>query len=295
MKKRFLSVFILIICCVVLCSCANIEYQRVTDDNGQIMDKLTIELDRTAMLKKMTATKYDKLKKDIEKDVTSYVNGIVLRCASLRREYTNMDFKNGVSAVASEWVTMDGNIDEIFVQVNYANIKFYKLVNGITDDQESSSGSDNEIVSNWFVSKYIMKTSNTFSNIEEYEGDRNFYDYYTNTYDEFNMEDLNLVQIYGTTDSRLKSNADYVEKIDGINYHLWEIDTKDGAYKTCELSYYYLTAVGTGWYVLALGMAVVLAVVLVTIWIVKSVKAKRYKKKVTVVTDESQFGVGDDD
>lgn len=278
----------------MLCSCASIEYQRVTDDNGQIMDKLTIELDRNDILKKMSITKYDKLKKDIEKDVTSYVNGIVLRCANLKREYTNMDFENGVRAVASEWVTMDRDVDEIFVQVNYANTNYYKLVNGITDDG-GSADNDNEIVSNWFVSKYIMKANNTFCNLEELEGNRNFYEYYTNTYNEFSLDDLSLVQIYGTTDSRLKSNADYVEKIDGINYHLWEINTKDGAYKTCELSYYYLTAVGTGWYLLALGMAVVLAIVLIVVCIVKKVKAKRYKKKVTVVTDESVFGVGDDD
>jgi len=284
--KKLLKAFILIFCCVMLCGCASVEYQRVTDDLGQIRDKITIELEEDKIVGKIGQRKYDALKADIEHDLENYVSVIQNICVVLQREYAaTYDFSEGVQAVASEWYPSGNGKQQIFVQVNYLNSDYYKLVNGIPLEDDSKVD-DNQIVSNWFVSKYIIKTNNTFSNIEDLEGDRNFYDYYTSTYGEYTIEDVNLVQIYGTTNKRLKSNADYVEKIDGVNYHLWEIDTKNGAYKTCELSYYYLTAVGTGWYVLALGLAGLLAIVLVIIWLVKSSKNKKYKK-VVVTSVES--------
>lgn len=286
MKKRFLSVFILICCMFVMCGCANMEYLRVVDDNGQIMDKFTIELDRKDIISKIGATRYyDELQKSIESDLKKYADMINSRRTELQREYGGQkDFVNGVAAAASKFFQLNETTDQIFVQVNYASIEYYKLINNISDD--GSSEADNEIVSNWFVSKYIIKATNTFSNLEELGGEDGYFKTYTRDYPEFSMDDVNLTQIYGTTDSRLKSNADYVEKIEGINYHLWEIDAKNGAYKTCELSYYYLTAVGTGWYIIALALSIALAVILIVVYIVKTVKAKKYKEKIIVPLDQ---------
>ena len=285
MKKRFLSVFILICCMFVMCGCANMEYLRVVDDNGQIMDKFTLELDRKDIISKIGATRYGELKNSIQSDLEKYADKINSRRTELQREYGGQkDFVNGVAAAASKFFQLNETTDQIFVQVNYASIEYYKLINNISDD--GSSEADNEIVSNWFVSKYIIKASNTFSNLEELGGEDGYFKTYTRDYPEFSMDDVNLTQIYGTTDSRLKSNADYVEKIEGINYHLWEIDAKNGAYKTCELSYYYLTAVGTGWYIIALALSIALAVILIVVYIVKTVNAKKYKEKIIVPLDQ---------
>ncbi len=285
MKKRLLSVLILICCMFVMCGCANMEYLRVVDDNGQIMDKFTLELDRKDIISKIGTTRYDELQKDIKLDLKNYTDNINNRRLELQREYGGQkDFLNGVGVAVSEWFALNATTDQIFVQVNYASIEYYKLINNISDD--GSKEDNNEIVSNWFVSKYIIKATNTFSNLEELGGEDNYFDYYTGHYPEFSMDDVNLTQIYGTTDSRLKSNADYVEKIEGINYHLWEIDAKNGAYKTCELSYYYLTAVGTGWYIIALALSIALAGILIVVYVVKTVKAKKYKEKIIIPLDQ---------
>lgn len=285
MKKQFLSVLILIVCMFAMCGCANMEYMRVVDDNGQIMDKFTIELDKKEITSKIGAVRYAELKEDIRIDLKNYTDNLIDRRLVLQREYGGQkDFLNGVGIAVSEWFALDSNTDQIFVQLNYASLEYYKLINGISDEVQTED--DSEIVSNLFVSKYIIKTANTFGNLEQLGGDENYFDYYTGHYPEFSMNDVNLTQIYGTTDLRLKSNADYVEKIEGINYHLWEIDSKDGAYKTCELSYYYLTAVGTGWYIIALALSLVLAIILVTVYVVKGIKAKKYKQKIIVPLDQ---------
>lgn len=283
--KKYLKVFILIFCCLCLCGCANIEYQRVTDDTGQIMDKFTIELDKREIVGRIGETRYLELKEDIKHDVEEYVSAIQNRITTLQREMGGMmDFQSNVSATSSKWYSVSSTTDQIFVQVNYANSEYYRNIHNISN--EGGDSNNGEIVSNWFVSKYIIKTENAFDNIEDLEAGHNYYDFYTGKYGEFDMSEVGLTQIYGTTDDRLKSNADYVENIDGITYHLWEIDSKDAGYKTCELTYYYLTAVGTGWYVVALALSVVLALVLISVWIVKKIKSNRYKKRVNFVSEK---------
>ena len=130
-----------------------------------------------------------------------------------------------------------------------------------------------------------MYSNNVFSGMEDVTGgvdDKNYFDYYSLTYGEFCVADLKLTQIYGTTDKRLKSDADYVENIEGINYHLWEIDSANANYKTAQLSYYYTTAVGTGWYIVALAVSIALAIFLIMVYIIRVIKDKRYRKKVSV-------------
>ena len=51
-----------------------------------------------------------------------------------------------------------------------------------------------------------------------------------------------------------------------------------------ELGYYYTTAVGTGWYILALGLSLGLAIILIIVYIIKKHHSKKYKIK---ITDES--------
>ncbi len=274
-------------CCFFVASCAHIEYQRITDDTGLIMDKIVIELDRSKIIEKIGEEKYINLKNDIREDLKTYVEAITASKLELQRRYEGkIDFINNVLAEQGEWMEADLKTDRIVAVISYANIDFYKLINGIPlEDDSSETDDDAEIVSNWFVSKYIIKANNTFTNLESIGGEPSYYDYYSTKYSEFGVQDVSLTQVYGTTDTRLKSNADYIEKIDGINYHLWDIDTQNEGYKTCQLSYYYTTAVGTGWYIVALALSIALALVLITVWIIKVIKAKHYKTKINLTDD----------
>ena len=115
-------------------------------------------------------------------------------------------------------------------------------------------------------------------------------EYYLNKYQTFTLDDISLTQVYGTTDKRLHSNADYKTTIDGINYHLWDIDTANDNYKTMKLSYYYRSVVGTGWYIIALSLSLGLAIVLLIVYIIKRLTNKKYKEKIKI-NDINQFDV----
>jgi len=49
-----------------------------------------------------------------------------------------------------------------------------------------------------------------------------------------------------------------------------------------KLSYYYTTAVGTGWYIVALAISIGLAILLIMVYIIRVAKDRRFRKKVSI-------------
>lgn len=263
----------LILCVFLLCGCANIEYMRVTDDTGKIVDKLTVELNETELATKLNAVQILSLKADIASDFKDYKDNIEYAKGVLGKEHLDLNFELGITVQTTGWLEMGQGVSKIAIEITYANSQFLALLYGDGDDEEAS---EPNITSDWFISKYLIENENVFAGIEDSE----YFSRYTSRYDEFSISDLNLTQVYGTTDDRLKSNADYKDEINGINYHLWEIGTENGEYKTMKLGYYYITAVGTGWYVIALSVSVAVALVLVVVSAIKTHNDKKYRTKV---------------
>lgn len=287
-KSKFVRILLVIVCLLLFTGCANIEYQRITDDTGRIIDKIVIEIDESEILERMSKEKLAALKEDINNDIKSYVQSVKQAKQTLKENNTDtsLDYDNGIVIENTGWTLVEGSTYRIMVQMIFENSTYLNKLYGSDNDKESDTEAPTEIVSGLFISKYVMYSDNVFSNMEEATSadNKNYFDYYSDSYGEFGVKDITLSQMYGTTDTRLKSNADYVENIDGINYHLWEIDTENAGYKTMKLSYYYRTAVGTGWYIVALGLSVGLAILLIMVYIIKVRKDRRYKRKVELET-----------
>lgn len=285
-RNKFFSILLIIICMIIFTGCANVEYQRITDDTGRIIDRLVVEINEEDLLKKISQDKVNELKDDINNDIKAYVFSVKQARDYLHSTNTdpNLNYHDGITIENTGWTVVEGTTYRIMIQMVFENSTYLEKLYGSSDNEENSP---NEIISNLFISKYVMYSDNVFKNMEETSGgvdNKNYFDYYSNKYGEFTIKDMNLTQIYGTTDKRLKSNADYVEIIEGINYHLWEIDTENAGYKTMQLSYYYRTAVGTGWYILALGISIALAILLIIVYIIKARKDNMYKEKVRIET-----------
>lgn len=277
MKNKIFSL-ILIICSVfVFFGCANIEYQRITDDTGQILDKFIVELDEQAIRTKMSATKLEDLKINIKNDLDEYVRQINNLLPYLQAKYPDKDFANGIVAKTIPWLSYEDKVCRISIEILYKDSSYLQLLNG-SDNEEPEDDNPNEIVKDLFIAKYMMYSNNAFMNME----DSQYYKNYSYKYPEFDVSDVNLTQVYGTTDSRLKSNADYKTSIDGINYHLWEVDTENNGYNTMKMSYYYTTAVGTGWYIVALSLSFALAIILIVVYIIKRIQDRKYKQKIAM-------------
>lgn len=281
-KNKIFSLILIVCSLFVFCGCANIEYQRITDDTGQILDKLIIEIDEKEILKKMSNIKLAQLKQDIENDLEDYVLAINYLKPQLQSQYPDKDFYSGIVAKTTPWINDDSSVWHISIEIMYKDSTYLQCLNGKSDSEESED-KENEIVSNLFISKLMMYSDNVFMGMENVGMDgTSYYDYYTSNYSEFTVADVNLTQVYGTTDRRLKSNADYKTKIDGINYHLWEIDTAEKGYNSIQLTYYYATAVGTGWYIVALSLSFGLAIILLFVYIIRKVNNKKYRQQVRI-------------
>ena len=268
-KQKITSIIIVMLSLFIFAGCASIEYQRVTDDYGKIVDKIVIEIDETKLSKQLSPNKLESLKADIKTDIDNYVFALKQVKYDLIRTNSDpaLDFEEGIIIESTGWVPQLNNKNMIICQITYENSTYLEKLNGSKEEESEGNNSaddSTEIVKNLFISKYMMYRDNVFSGMEELVGvgGKNYFKHYSAAYGEFGVEDLHLSQIYGTTDSRLKSNADHTHVIEGINYHLWEIGTQNEEYKTIKLSYYYRTAVGTGWYMLALALSVALAIFL---------------------------------
>ena len=289
-KNKFLVVLVAIFSIFVFSGCANIEYQRITDNTGQIVDRLIIELNDSEIESTVGIEKLTALKQDIERDFNNYVQVINYLKPQLQSDNPHLDFSTGIIAENSRWMDYDNNTSKITLQIQYKNSEYLKKLNGSDDSEEDDDNT--KIVSNLFISKYMMYSPNAFSSLDQMGlNGKNYLEYYSSKYSEFSLEDINLTQVYGTTDDRLKSEADYKETIQGINYHLWEIDTAEDAYKTMELTYYYTTAVGTGWYIVALGLSLGLAIILILVYIIRRHINKKYKIE---IIDETNIIEEDD-
>jgi len=285
-KQRVINFAILLISIFLIFGCASIEYQRVTDDYGKIVDKIVIELDEHKLSKQLSHDKINALKNDIKIDIDNYVFALKRAKYELIKNNvdTKLDFEEGIIIESTGWVREFDNKSKIICQITYLNSTYLEKINGSDNAEEGEVKNDSAtIVKNLFISKYMMYSDNVFSGMEDMSGvdGKNYFDYYSSNYGEFGVDDIQLSQIYGTTDSRLKSNADYTQQIDGINYHLWEIGTQNEEYKTIQLSYYYRTAVGAGWYILALALSIALAIFLILYYIVK-IKPNKYKAKIKI-------------
>ena len=76
----------------------------------------------------------------------------------------------------------------------------------------------------------------------------------------------------------------YIETINGVKCHLWEMGVDD---LDKQLEFYYVTAVGTGWYIIAIGVALVVLIVLgISYAVIKKQKVVIEENKV----DDSEEG-----
>lgn len=292
-KLKCLSLIMILSCIFVFAGCANIEYQRTVDDYGQILDKLTIEIDESKL---KSDTNVDDLIDNVKHDIkTYYIDPILFRVElyKLQNPTTFHDFQK-LFDISDIIYSKTGTMHKVSVEILFGSseVMYYLYGYDISDDDATDSSMTE--TKNFFIKKYTQTTDNVFGDVTtiEFGGVNLFEKYQGKVGDEYNENDITLTQIYGTTDSRLHSNADETTTLNGITYHLWEFN---GADASAQLMFYYITANATGWYALAIALTLVILVVIVAIYIVDK-KKNKYKSKVVVDTQNSvEFDQNEDD
>ncbi len=285
-KLKYFSLILVLSCVVILSGCANIEYQRLVDDFGQILDKITVEIDETKLPSDVNVnTLVGKVKDDLSK---YYVNPMRQRLAVFKVEHP-VEYHQLVDYVSinDPIESVENGVHKITVETVFASSDVMAFMYGYdSTDTDGDSGLTES--KNFFIKKYTQTTDNVFGDITqiEFSGENLFDKYVEFVGEEYGASDVTLTQIYGSTDSRMHSNADETINYNGFTCHLWEFS---GDNSSGQLMFYYLTANPTGWYVLAIVLTILVVLIIVVCYIIKKRKNK-YKSKVVVVNNYDDSG-----
>ncbi len=288
-RLKFVSLIILFASIFLFAGCANIEYQRLVDDYGQILDKITIEVDSQKLSSDVNV---DHLVQNIESDLINYyIRPMELRLLQYKLDYPT-DFHNLQSQIKIGSVihSVDEGIYKISVETLFANSKVMAYVYGHDSSEDADSNSPLLESKSFFIKKYEQRTDNVFGDITtiDLNGDNVYERYRTYVGEEYDASDVTLTQIYGSTNSRMRTNADSTMEYNGFTCHLWEFN---GADSSRELVFYYVTANTTGWYVLALIITAFSTAIIVIVYYTRK-KYGKYKTKLDMPYTPKQI---DDD
>lgn len=295
-KKIFCSL-ILVFCSVIFTGCVNVEYQRRVDDFGRILDKITIELNYN----ELTSKGYNEddvvyLLNHIKEDLhTNYIAVIENRLKSLQQVnpivYNSLRNKVDIGVV-TRVIDSTSRIYKVSVEILFASSEVMQMVYGIENDESQDQPAFDTQVDT-FITKYVQTSDNAFGDVTTLEfSNENLYNKYSALCPDFNDQAVTLTQIYGSTNDRLNSNADYVETIEGFKCHLWELSVNQA--KDFQLEFYYNSPTTSNWYILALAISVFVVLILAVIAVILKYKKSKYIQKVVLTEQESDIEQSDE-
>lgn len=285
-KRLFLSFIMLIVSVITLSGCANIEFIRAVDTQNVIIDKLVIEIDESKINKAGT-------------DLTSVMNAIsddmiAFRQSVDRWKLNFIDYPEILTSLDKGiYVEVTPIKNKISLAIQFANWHMFGLFYGYTQienfeyqgvlqdvgpfiDQILSKEHENEDYGLFLLKYSILKNSGIKHEIGNFEyNNTNYYEkYVTMTNNHYNLDDVDISQIFAYPDDRIHSNADesYVEG--GMTFMQWNLHDKD---ENFQMEMYKYLPKSTWWYVLALVLSAI-GVIGITIYIVWKYKNKPTEK-----------------
>lgn len=246
-----------LICLILLCSvilftgCASVEYGRIVNKDGSIIDAVSVKLDET----KISNAGFDinEVKNGVKTKMSNYLLTIINSFQNKDDGLTNIEKFAVLNNL--DYMVVEKN-DYIIASIKFKNYNTFKFFYGLhlIDDSEDSSPTK---IEEFLVNKYVNTGKTIFAGADAQYVINDFLAYFNNT---FTIEDANLSYVFGTSEDKLYSDATNHYKIDGINYHEWIINDINQ-----EINTYTLRANPVNWYILALGLTFALIVILFVI------------------------------
>lgn len=270
-KKILLLAFCLIIIFFTT-GCASIEYTRAVNNNGEILDAVSVKLDNS----KITSAGYNinEVKNYIETKMQNYLLAIKNSFIERDDDLTSLEKNSVLNNIKYGVTEKDNYIIASFVFNNYSTFKYFYGLHLLTEDDDNSTK-----VQEFLVTKTINSGKTIFSSENAKFITNEFVSYFNN---DFTINDANLIYTYGTSSNTLYSDATNKFYLDGINYHQWIIDDINQ-----EITTYTLQANALNWYVLALALTFILLIILYLISIFKKNNKNNKNLDLNVIENSS--------
>lgn len=288
-KKLFSSILILLISVFAFFGCAKVEFLRTIDGNNVIMDRLVIELDEEKI--KLAGQDVNYVVAVIDSDFTTFKSSLDV----WKKQFILEDYPNLYDRVQQGIICTNERIGKkLTITVQYADYTMFGLFYGLSNiegheykkaltdvgpfvSQMLTENGENEDFG-FFLKKYSMlKDSGFISNLENLEekGDNFYRDLYikyrTLMNEKYDVEDLDITQVFVYPDDDVYTNADMEEYYGGLKMFMWNMSDKAEDF---QMEIYRLTPRSVNWYVFAL---VISAIVVIVLFINFGSKARQEK------------------
>lgn len=259
LKKIMLSVCLLLL---VFCfsGCANIEYQRIVNTDGSIIDAVCVKLDE----QKLTEKNYNitKVTSDIISKMNGYINSIV---ASFYNRDDGLTTIEKVSVYNNIVTTATEKNGYIIASIKFKNYSTFKYFYGLHLNEDSNN--EDNIVKDFLFNKNVSAGKTIFAGKDAEFITNEFLTYFNN---DFTLDDADLSYLFGTTESKMHSDATIQFTQNNINYHQWIINDINQ-----EITTFYYQMKPVNWYILALSLTLGLTLILFAIVLIKNFINKR--------------------
>jgi len=282
-KKSFLTKLLLIIIvfitAIAFTGCAKVSYSFIRFDDNTILQQLKVELDSDDI--ESHNASITEIKEYIEDYVENYHNQMIsnynfnLRQLSIHHEYRQyITYLQSAVQYSTEWLgnTFYYNLqfksvaDDNYVYIPAENIYYFYYTGEFvySDDDEDEIVIENELFTR--CKKQTITTSFDGSLCDSIE--QNFLTKFGGY--GFTLSDVAYIYNYGQKYGRLHSDADKIYYDNGVYVHSWNLSDK-----AQEITLYRTYANQVPWYILAVIIGLLVAIVFVVVGVINSKKRNK--------------------
>lgn len=270
--------FLLIIVSLIFCGCSQVNYVNYTDEDGVYTEVVEITLDETKF------TNVEQVKKDISNQVditletkhNAYLSKVGTKIEEYRYDPENQDLFKAYNDLLDDitWQTSDeDNYYQVKIMFNSTSsyLIFYDLTKKNFSNKSVKEGLFYDTITftgnlGYYVQNSLYPTLRYSPYLEKY-------------FNIFSEEDVDLTYTYLTSSKRYKSDADRVNYAgDGYYAHSWVVNSEN-----IEKEIHFSVRIANRWiwYVVAIGISLIFALILVIIAIVINIpKRKKDNEKI---------------
>ena len=260
-----------LLCLILLCTvflfagCATIEYDRIVLEDGTILDAVSVKLDNEKI--ENAGFNVNDAKEGVKTKISNYLLQVV-NAFKAREDGLSSIEKYAVLNNLTYSVTE--NNDYIIASIKFKNYNTFKYFYGLHLVEDTDKNEPDK-VEEFLINKYVNTGKTIFSTDDAKYITNDFIAYFDN---KFSLDDTNLSYVFGTSEDKLYSNANYQYSLNGINFHQWIINDINQ-----EISTYTIVPKPVNWYLLALSLTFVLIVIL---YVISLFTKKKSNKQLTI-------------
>lgn len=256
--KKVLLTFFMAFIILFTTGCASIEYERILNTDGTIIDAVCVKLDNEKI--QNAGFNITNLTKDIKSKMNLYINSMVQ--SFYNRDDGLLDIEK-ISVYNNITTTVTDQNNYIVASIKFRNYNTFKYFYGLHLNEDTDD--DTKLIEEFLFNKNLSTGKTIFSTSDAQFITNEFLTYFNN---QFTVEDTELSYVFGTPENKIHSDATYQFSQDGVNYHQWIITDINQ-----DITTYTYQMKPVNWYIMALVLTFILIIVLFVVSLFKKKKS----------------------